>query len=56
MTDEKMKSTKLRTLISSLIFSIILMVFPALSGAIVVINSYLMPIIATIMPIDESKL
>ena len=39
MTDEKMKSTKLRTLISSLIFSIILMVFPVLSGAIVVINS-----------------
>lgn len=39
MTDAKMKSTKLRTPISSLIFSIILMAFPVVSGAIVVINS-----------------
>jgi membrane protease YdiL (CAAX protease family) len=37
MTGVKMKSTKLRTLISSLIFSIFLVVFPVLSGAIVVI-------------------
>lgn len=39
MTGEKINSTKLRALISSLIFSIILMIFPVVSGAIVVINS-----------------
>ena len=38
MTGEKINSTKLRALISSLIFSIILMIFPVVSGAIVVIN------------------
>lgn len=39
MAEEKIKSAKLRALISSLIYSIILMVFPVVSGAIVVINS-----------------
>ena len=39
MTGEKINSTKLRAFISSLIFSIILMIFPVISGAIVVINS-----------------
>lgn len=39
MKEEKIKSTKLRALISSLVFSIILMAFPVASGAIVVINS-----------------
>jgi membrane protease YdiL (CAAX protease family) len=39
MTEEEIRSTRLRTLMSSLIFSIILMVFPVVSGAIVVINS-----------------
>jgi membrane protease YdiL (CAAX protease family) len=38
MTDEKRKNTKLRAMLSSLIFSIILMIFPVASGVIVVIN------------------
>jgi membrane protease YdiL (CAAX protease family) len=38
MTDEKRKNTKLRAVLSSLIFSIVLMIFPVASGVIVVMN------------------
>lgn len=38
ITEGKMKITKLRTLISSLIFSIVLMIFPVASGVIAVMN------------------
>ena len=38
ITEGKMKITKLRTLISSLILSIVLMIFPVVSSVIVVIN------------------
>lgn len=38
MIDKKRKNVKLRVMLSSLIFSIVLMLFPVASGAIVVIN------------------
>lgn len=38
MIDEKRKNTKLRALLSSLIFSVVLMIFPVASGVIVVMN------------------
>ena len=38
MIDEKRKNTKLRALLSSLIFSLVLMIFPVASGVIVVMN------------------
>lgn len=38
MIDEKGKNTKLRAMLSSLIFSIVLMIFPVASGVIVVMN------------------
>lgn len=38
MIDEKRKSTKLRAVLNSLIFSIVLMIFPVASGVVVVIN------------------
>lgn len=38
MIDEKRKNTKLRTMLSSLISSIVLMIFPVASGVIVVMN------------------
>ena len=38
MIDEKRKSTKLRVILISLIFSIVLMIFPVASGMIVVMN------------------
>lgn len=38
MIDEKRKNTKLRAMLSSLIFSIALMIFPVASGVIVVMN------------------
>ena len=38
MIDEKRKRSKLRAVLSSLIFSIAMMIFPVVSGAIVVIN------------------
>ena len=38
MAEEKIKSAKLRALISSLVFSVILMIFPVASGVIVVMN------------------
>jgi len=36
--DEKRKNTKLRSVLSSLVFSIVLMIFPVASGVIVVMN------------------
>lgn len=39
MIDEKRKNTKLRALVSSLIFSIVLMIFPVASGVIAVMNN-----------------
>lgn len=38
MIDEKRRNTKLRAMLSSLIFSIALMIFPVVSGVVVVIN------------------
>ena len=38
MMDEKRKNTKLRSVLSSLVFSIVLMIFPVASGVIVVMN------------------
>lgn len=38
MIDEKRKNAKLRAMLSSLIFSIVLMIFPVASGVIVVMN------------------
>ena len=38
MTGKKRTNTKLRTVLSSLILSIVMMIFPVVSGAIVVIN------------------
>jgi len=38
MMDEKRKNTKLRSVLSSLVFAIVLMMFPVASGVIVVVN------------------
>lgn len=38
MIDEKSKNTKLRSVLSSLVFAIVLMMFPVASGVIVVMN------------------
>jgi hypothetical protein len=38
MIDEKRENTKLRAMLSSLMFSIVLMIFPVASGVIVVMN------------------
>ena len=38
MVDEKGKNAELRAMASSLIFSIVLMIFPVASGVIVVMN------------------
>lgn len=38
MIEEKSKKTKLRAIMSSLIFSVVLMIFPVASGVIVVVN------------------